>query len=58
MPDLERVADELRYALARAPEARAYADGFRDGRRWARLESATVLVFLVVVGGLIWIFKG
>lgn len=47
MPDFERVLDQMRVELAQSPEERARAEGFIEGKRYARKEIALMVGVLV-----------
>lgn len=49
MPDFERLTDKLMLDLARTPEDKAYARGYSEGKRKARMEIA---LLAAVLGGL------
>ena len=54
MPDFERILDELRIDVANTPEEKARAEGFIEGKSYARKEILYIVIFLFVVGMIIY----
>lgn len=53
MPDFERVFDKMRIDFAETPEDKARAEGFIEGKKFARKEILFVVIFFTVVWAIV-----
>ncbi len=49
MPDFERIIDRLRLDMAPDPISRSHAEGFIEGKRFARRQA---LILMLAIGGM------